>query len=164
MTLYSVHAPGAEAPDLADRADALAFVKEGFSWPALFVPALWLIYQRMWIELLVFVVLIVGLQAAFAWAGIDLGLVQWITLAVMLLFAIEANDLRRAALSRRGYRLAGIVTGRDREAAELSFFRSWLPQQERTMRNEEGRAAQPPVPLRQSGGDPEDVIGLFPGS
>ncbi len=40
--------------DLALRAEALAFVKEGFSWPALFVPAFWLIYHRMWIELVVF--------------------------------------------------------------------------------------------------------------
>ena len=56
MTVYSVYEPDKEAPDLAVRADRLAFVKEGFSWPALFLPALWLLYQRMWIELIVFVV------------------------------------------------------------------------------------------------------------
>ena len=38
MTVYSVYEPPSEAPDLMQRADRLAFVKEGFSWPALFVP------------------------------------------------------------------------------------------------------------------------------
>ena len=50
MTVYSVYEPPTEAPNLTERADRLAFVKEGFSWPALFVPLLWLIYYRMWIE------------------------------------------------------------------------------------------------------------------
>ena len=43
MTIFSVYEPQSEAPDMEVRADALKFVKEGFSWPAFFVPALWLI-------------------------------------------------------------------------------------------------------------------------
>ena len=57
-----------EAPDIEARADALQFVKEGFCWPAFFVPALWLIYCRMWIELVLFVVIFGALQWAF---GVD---------------------------------------------------------------------------------------------
>ena len=129
MTVYSVYEPGAEAPDIAERADRLAFVKEGFSWPALFLPALWLIYQRMWIELIVFVIACVALQWAFGLSDQGQALFGWASLALVVLFAFEANDLRTAALERRGYQLAGVASGRDRTDAERSFFRAWLPQQ-----------------------------------
>ena len=64
MTLFSVYEPQSEAPDLEERADSLLFVKEGFSWPALFVPGLWLIYRRMWLELVLFL----GLFLVLGWA------------------------------------------------------------------------------------------------
>ena len=54
MTVYSVYEPPTKRRTLLCARTALAFVKEGFSWPAFFVPALWLIYHRMWIELVVF--------------------------------------------------------------------------------------------------------------
>ena len=54
----------------------------------------------------------------------------WLSLALVVLFAFEANDLRRAALERRGYKV-GTAIGAGRDFAELAFFRSWLPQQER---------------------------------
>ena len=128
MTVYSVYEPGKEAPDIAVRADRLAFVKEGFSWPAFFLPALWLIYQRMWIELVVFVIACVALQWAFGLSDQGQALFGWASLALVVLFAFEANDLRTAALERRGYQLAGVASGRDRTDAERWFFRAWLPQ------------------------------------
>jgi Protein of unknown function (DUF2628) len=56
VIVYSVYEPRTEAADLTARADRLAFVKEGFSWIAFLVPALWLIFYRMWLELIVFLV------------------------------------------------------------------------------------------------------------
>ena len=63
MTLYSVYEPPGEAQDLEDRADSLVFVKEGFSWPALFVPGFWLLYRCMWLELVLFL----GLFLVLGW-------------------------------------------------------------------------------------------------
>ena len=165
MTVYSVYEPGKEASDIAVRADRLAFVKEGFSWPALFLPALWLIYQRMWIELLVFVVACVALQWAFGLSNQGQALFGWASLALVVLFAFEANDLRTAALERRGYRLAGIASGRDRMEAERSFFRAWLPQQAKAVRGaergqERQRDSEAAAPVAR--GESEEVIGLFP--
>jgi hypothetical protein len=89
----------------------------------------------------------------------------WTALAIIVLFAFEANDLRGAALERRGYRIVGLATGPDRDSAELSFFRTWLPIQERggkrAVRPERGRAAPAELPGKASG-DGEEVIGLFP--
>jgi Protein of unknown function (DUF2628) len=169
VIVYSVYEPQAEAPDLATRADRLAFVREGFSWPALLIPAFWLIYQRMWIELAVFVLLLAGLQWLFGVSAQGQSLFGWVSLALIVLFAFEANDLRTAALERRGYHLAGVAAGRSREAAELRFFCAWLPQQSRRARDAQrgpGGAERGREPTPYAGPPPEaegdEVIGLFP--
>ena len=165
MTVYSVYEPPIEAPDVAERADRLAFVKEGFSWPALLVPVLWAIYYRMWIEFIVLVLIYVALQVVFGADPQGQTLAAWASLAVGVLFAFEANDLRTLSLERRGYRLAGVASGRDQTEAERLFFHSWLPQQARPSKGPErgpeprrGGEAAASVPR----GEGEEVIGLFP--
>lgn len=165
MTAYSVFEPPGDDADLEARVGKVAFVKDGFNWVALFLPVLWLIYQRMWLELVVFLAAI----ALIPWLlGADPAarqLAGWLSLGLTLLFAFEANDLRGWVLQRRGYRFAAAVTGRDRTEAERAFFTNWLPRQQRR------RVAIPPVanqaskgaaatPTRPSGGD--EVIGSFP--
>ena len=166
MTVYSVYEPPVPAPDLIERADRLAFVKEGFAWPAFFVPLLWLIYHRMWIEFVVLLLVYIALQLAFGTDTQGQTLAACASLAIGILFAFEANDLRTASLERRGYRFAGVASGRDRIDAERSFFTAWLPRQERAAR----QPFTPPPPPRRgteartppARGEGEDVIGLFP--
>jgi hypothetical protein len=165
VTVYSVYEPPAQAPVLAERADRLAFVKEGFSWIALCVPALWLIFYRMWIELIILLLIYVALQVVFGTDAQGESVVAWASLAVGVLFAFEANDLRARALERRGYRLAGVASGHGRLEAERSFFTAWLPRQAKAARPQE-RVREP---RRESGtavtlprGEGEEVIGLFP--
>jgi hypothetical protein len=165
VTVYSVYEPPAKAPEVLVRAEALAFVKEGFSWPALLVPGLWLLFQRMWLELVLFVVLFVVLGWLLGQSDQGKGLFSWISLGIVVLFAAEANDLRRAALERRGWREVGVAVGQGREAAEFSFFRSWLPEQERSSRDwplAPDAPRQAEVSPRKPGGESEEVIGLFP--
>ena len=104
MTLYSVYEPPSEAQDLEDRAESLVFVKEGFSWPALFVPASGSSITACGSSL--------SCSSGCCWCspGVfgpsDAGktVFGWISLALVVLFAFEANDLRGAALERRGYK------------------------------------------------------------
>jgi hypothetical protein len=165
VTVYSVYEPRNEAADLAARADRLAFVKEGFSWIAFLVPALWLIFYRMWLELIVFLVGFAALEWAFGTSDAGRTLFGWVSLGLFVLFAFEANDLRAASLERRGYRLAGVASGRDRGQAELSFFRSWLPEQEKQERAPERTPEKRGSGSSQSStrAESEEVIGLFPG-
>jgi Protein of unknown function (DUF2628) len=165
VTIFSVYEPARDVSDVEARADRIAFVKEGFSWPALFVPALWLLFYRMWIELIIFLVLIGGLQWLLGGDRQGADLAGWVTLAISVLFAFEANDLRAAALARRGYRLAAVAVGHDRDEAEEQFFRAWLPQQSRSssataQRPTAKRGGDVPAPI--AGGEGEEVIGLFP--
>jgi len=161
---YSVYEPEDEGTDLTVRADRLAFVKEGFAWPALIFGVFWLLYHRMWNELIAYIAVFGGLQWLLASYTPAENLTSLVMLGLTVLFALEANDLRGAALKRRGYRLTGVAIGPDRGSAELSFFRSWLPQQKRS--EEMDRAPhQPPLsetprPLLRHQGD--EVIGLFP--
>jgi hypothetical protein len=149
--------------DVIARADRLAFVREGFSWVALLVPLVWLLYHRMWIEFVVLLLVYVGLQLALGGDAQGQALTAWAGLAISVLFAFEANDLRTASLERRSYRLAGVVSGRDRVDAERAFFVKWLPEQERIA------PVAPSSPRRDTGAPPprprgegEEVIGLFP--
>jgi len=164
VTVFAVYEPPVQAPDLIERADRLAFVKEGFSWPAFFVPLLWPIYHRMWIELAVLALVYIAMQLAIGTDTEGQTLTAWAGFAIAVLFAVAANDLRAASLERRGYRLAGVASGRDRIDAERSFLSHWLPQQETTARESASPAprrdtlARPRLPR----GEGEEVIGLFP--
>jgi hypothetical protein len=169
VTLYSVYEPPAEAPDVVARAEALVFVKEGFCWPALFVPGLWLLYQRMPLELVVFVLVFALLAWIFSDSAAGQALLSWISIAIVVLFAFEANDLRVAALERSGYRPVGVAVGRGVDDAELQFLRSWLPRQQGAAQERQGgqdRRGQAKVQAPRApairGGEGGEVIGLFP--
>jgi hypothetical protein len=163
VTVYSVYEPPVPETDVVARADRLAFVREGFSWVALLVPLVWLLYHRMWIESLVLLLVYVGLQFAFGGDAQGQALAAWASLAISVLFAFEASDLRTASLERRGYRLAGVTSGRDRVDAERAFFTRWLPEQERlapvTLASPR-RDSSTRTPRQH--GEGEEVIGLFP--
>ena len=164
VTLYSVYEPPSETQDLEDRADSLVFVKEGFSWPALFVPGLWLLYRRMWLELVLFLGLFLVLGWAFGPSDAGQTIFGWLSLALVVLFAFEANDLRRAALERRGYKQMGTAIGAGRDDAELAYFRTWLPREERGRPREAPpeRPGNAGIPAPKTSGEAEGVIGLFP--
>ena len=165
MQYYSVYETDTPAANLVERADKLAFVKEGFSLTAFFFGALWLIYQRMWIELAVYVAVFGALEWAAAANKQSAGMLGIAMFGLTVLFALEASDLRIAMLRRRGYKFAGVAIGRDRSSAELSFFRSWLPLQaaagdEREHAPITAPVSQTPRPLLR--GERDEVIGSFP--
>ena len=164
MTLYSVYEPPGAARDPEDRADSLVFVKEGFSWPALLVPGIWLLYQRMWLELIAFLFFFGLLAWVFGSSDQGQALLGWTSVALIVLFAFEANNLRRATLERRGYKQVGAAVGSGRDAAELTFFQSWLPQQEKGRLREPApaRPSNTDVPAPKESGEAGGVIGLFP--
>ena len=69
MPVYTVFAPpqgsGAAEPDPL----RFVFVKDGFCWPALFIPELWLLFRRMWLVLVVYVALSVVVSIVGARIG-----------------------------------------------------------------------------------------------
>ncbi|MEM7400235.1 MAG: DUF2628 domain-containing protein [Pseudomonadota bacterium] len=166
MTVYSVYEPGNDA-DVEARAAKIALVKEGIAWLALIVPILWLIYHRMWLELIAFLAVFLSLPLIFGSGPTGQQLAGWASLGLTILFAFEANDLRSWALRRRGFTFAGTTWGRDRVEAETRFFSRWLPDQQNVAAQGAPVTPMPVkgpaiVPTRPLGVD--EVIGSFPRS
>ncbi len=83
-------------------------VRDGFSWLAFFFSPLWLLWHSLWVEaLLAFIVLgllaALGEMAGFGLAG------SLLSLLVSLFVGLEGQNLRVAALRRRGWREIGVV-------------------------------------------------------
>jgi len=118
MKAFTVHMP----PDLAGDAAAerAAFVKDGFCWPALFIPVLWLLWHRLWLVLIAYLVAVTALGALQIIAGESAATLILIVFAFY--FAAEANNARRWSLSRRSWTPAGEAFGRSRDEAELRYF------------------------------------------
>ena len=126
MRSYTIHEPDDVVPDLLARADDLVFIKEGFAWLALFFAPLWLIYHRLWLVLLGFILVFAALGAALGALGVDATAKAWVSMLMVIVFAYEANDLRRWYLGLRGYHMAAMVSGRNRVDCERRFFNMWL--------------------------------------
>ena len=142
MRTYTVHRPRRAAGDSELEADQTVFVKEGFCWPALFVPVLWLIYHRLWLAFGGFVgvmVLIGILSNILDLNSLVSGAITFIAQAVL---AAEANDLRRWTLARRGYAFVQVVHGPSLFDAETAYFTIWAAEMNAARAGEADNEAQ----------------------
>ena len=125
MKTYTVYMPEHAADgntSIGARGPLAEFVKDGFSWPALFFGPLWLVWHRLWWELLGYVVLVAILAFAFSWMDVDPALQVATQLVLAFGLAVIGNDLRRAALERQEYREMSSVRGDRLEDCEARFF------------------------------------------
>jgi hypothetical protein len=159
MTIYAVHTPPNPRENVAAAADRCAFVRDGFSWGAFFFGPLWLLRHRSWFALAGWIAAVLALWAASYWLGLSDGLAFLCWVVIALFLGLEGGMLRSAALRRRGFDLADIVSSDRRHGAERIFYTRWLAPA--------ASPSEPPAPLfrpvtpaRTSGG--ERVIGMFP--
>ncbi len=115
MRFYTVHLRKG-APE-----DAV-LVKDGFCWPALLFGPFWMIYRRMWRELVILLAVYAGIGAVGA--AISTQLAGWLDLLVALLLGFEGNALARRALARRGYEETAVIAATGRDEAELRLARA----------------------------------------
>ena len=105
MRVFTVHTPPAETASAGAAMPLL--VPEGFCGFALLFGPLWLLAHRLWWQAAVLFV-----------ASALLGLLSpWAAAGLQLVFAFEAEDIRRWALARQGWTVAGVVASADAEAA-----------------------------------------------
>ncbi len=129
MQTYTVHEPPNTSADRVDRAERLVFIKEGFSWGAVLFGPLWLLAHRLWWPLIGYLVAYTAIEATRLAAIVDRRWIGLILIALNLLLAFEGDSLRRWALARRGWRMLGASSGRNRAECERRFFEAWLPTQ-----------------------------------
>jgi|SRR5262245_39232679 len=122
LRFYSVHAEPwnpALTPKGADRA---VIVKEGFSWPAFLIALPWLIWHRMWVVLVFYLALAVGLGALSEFGQLPDRVTTILSFLIALILGFEGNSLLRWTLKRRGYEEVGEVAAETPQAAEMRFF------------------------------------------
>jgi hypothetical protein len=157
MSVYTVHEPPLRATEASPDPERFVFVRDGFYFWAFLLTPLWMLWHRLWLVLLLYVVVTVGIQNAMHYAGIGAAGGALAMLFIAFLVGVEASTLRRFTLARRGWRQLGIVGGSNTEAAER-FFDTWAA--------EAGKAAEPeappPLPPPPRPIQPSDIVGLFP--
>ena len=166
MKAFTVHMP----PDLTGDAAAerAAFIKDGFCWPALYVPVLWLLWHRLWLVLVAYLIAATAIGAVQIIAGEAAATI--ILIAFAFYFAAEANNARRWSLHRRGWTRAGEAFGHDRGEAEIRYFtdreRRGDDDRASSSTGELAKAGWPPAAAAASvsGADPDaaGIVGLFP--
>jgi hypothetical protein len=170
MPVYTVHAPVATDASLV-ATDRFAFIRDGFHFWAMVFGPLWLIWHRLWLAL-------IGWLVAFA--AIDLGMtalraggvaVLSANCLIALLMGFEAASLQRWTLSRRNWRQLDVVVGDDEESAERRFFDRWTARQRGLSNDQMATERGGPPPTRDIPGQPfskpppleqSEIIGLFP--
>jgi hypothetical protein len=163
MAVYTVHQPPLRDAAAVPDAARFAFVRDGFSfWAFLFAP-LWMLWHRMWLVLIGYLAIAIGLEGILTLFGASEFSLTIVGLFISLLVGLEASTLRRFTLRRRRWDNLGLVSGHDLEEAERRFFDAWL---RRGPRAAAGPAVTAP-PMSASGAAPRasqdgGVIGLFP--
>jgi hypothetical protein len=156
MTTYTVHAPPVSATGGASEADRTIFVKDGFCWPALIIPVIWMLYRRMWIVLCFYALFAVAIELAGRFLGAPTATALGILGALYL--GVEGNTLRRWTLARRGFAERAVVDGRSIAEAEIRFFHRLASAPDNADQVAAGAPASPAARPSFS----TDIVGLFP--
>jgi hypothetical protein len=157
MSVYTVHEPPPKGEKTAADPERFAFVRDGFHFWAFLLTPLWMLWHRLWLALVVYVVLLVAIGIGLSAVGARGGPVYAAAFILALLVGFEAGTLRRWKLARRGWKNLGVVVGDDIEDAEQRFFDAWT----------RARTARQPVPppAASTFRMPQavtDIVGLFP--
>jgi hypothetical protein len=162
VSVYTVHEPPARTASQLPEAERIVFVRDGFSFWAFIAAPCWMLWHRLWLVLVGYVLITAILIGGLAVLGASSAALVIVGLIIALLVGLESGTLRRLALRRRGWTNVGIVSGVDLEDAERRFFGAWL---HKTPSANPADPAPPPLPAApppQRGAPPSEVIGLFP--
>jgi hypothetical protein len=169
MPVYTVHAPVTSSADLG-ATDRFTFIRDGFHVWALLLGPVWLVWHRLWLAVIGWIVVIAAIVVAMASLGVGRGAIFVAACLVALLMGLEAASLWRWTLSRRNWRQLDIVVADDEEAAERRFFDRWTASQ-RILDDQSTIDRGAPPPTRHVPGQPfsrppplpqSEIIGLFP--
>lgn len=104
----------------------IVLIKDGFCWPALFFTPFWLIFRGMWLVLALYIGVSLIIVALAELNYIDPSILFWLNLGISLIFAYEANFLRKWTLQRRKYNHVGVTLGNNIREAEVGFFAQFI--------------------------------------
>jgi Protein of unknown function (DUF2628) len=164
MSIYTVHQPPLGSGATAAEPYRFVFVRDGFSWWAFLLTPLWMLWHRLWLALLIYLLVAAAVDAGLHALGASMVMLVLAGLLISLLAGLEAGTLRRFKLARRHWRNVGVVTGDDLEDAERRFFDAWVRQApaRRPAAPNGAVTSGPATPGAAPPAASSGVIGLFP--
>jgi Protein of unknown function (DUF2628) len=162
MPTYTVHAAPPKAGEQQSDPQRFLFVRDGFYFWAFLLAPLWLLFRRLWLVLLGYLVLGALLGGVFYALQLPWLLRLFGSLLLALLVGFEAATLWRWTLARRGWKTLGFVVGDDEESAERRFFTAWSERAAAPAVPPSASEPQYAAPVRRGAPSGADVIGLFP--
>src|SRR5262245_18072065 len=155
MKIYTVHEPDLRKDETSPDPDRFRFIRDGFHVWAFLLGPLWMLWHRLWLVLVIYLVA----TGAVQWGLFALGMPGVVKFAVGVLIAVligcEAGSLRRWSLRRR-FTQVGVVAARDLEEAERRFFEEWTG--EASPRAPERSSYVPPAPFSPVAPASPDVL------
>jgi len=112
MRVWTVHL----RPALAGKPARTVIMREGFSWWAALFPLLWFLAKRLWIVAALYFAL-----ATLLGFVLPSSISPWAMVTLQILAGFEARNLQRWTLERQGFRLMGVVQGRNEDGAALNL-------------------------------------------
>jgi hypothetical protein len=162
MPTYTVHAAPPKAGEQTSDPQRFVFVRDGFHFWAFLLAPLWMLYRRLWLVLLLYLIVVGVLGGALAALRAPAVLQATLDFLIALLVGFEAATLMRWTLARRGWQTLGFVVGDDEEAAERRFYGAWTERASATAAPPPAPAPAYAMPVRRGPPSGADVIGLFP--
>lgn len=151
VAVYTIHEQPNPPADRIDRAEALVFIPDAFSWGAAGMAPFWLASHQLWLALGAYVAVVAALAAGLAALGVNEAWTLAAIVAINVWVGFEAHNIRRQALEASGWREAGSVSGRNLAECERRFFDHWL-------------TGQPILSRRDAEGSEPSTLGLPPAS
>lgn len=118
LKTYSVHT----LPWSAESDGDVVLVREGFNWLALIFGVLWALWHGMWRTAIALVAIGAAIGGIAALAGLAPDAASLLQFLVQIGLGLWGNDLRRAALVRRGYIERTVVAAGDMTEAEHRYL------------------------------------------
>jgi Protein of unknown function (DUF2628) len=154
---FTVHAPS--LPAGGDPDARILFVPDTFSLLAFLVPWAYFLWHRMWLVTLAYLLAVAVLVVALTAFGFSEPVRFGIFFVFSLLIGLEARNIRRWTLDRRGYHDEGVVVAPTLDDAERRYF----AERAFALAPSLPPGGPPSVyPAATGGGVGSGVIGMFP--
>jgi hypothetical protein len=160
MPTYTVHEPPLRKGEAVFAPERFVFVRDGFYVWAFLLAPLWLLWRRLWLAFVLYLVANFVLNVDLVLIGAPPGVKFLTSLLIALLVGLEASTIWRRKLAWKKWKMLGFVVGDDAETAERRFYAAWAKRPDDKLAA--APAPQYSAPVRRGPPSPSDVIGLFP--
>lgn len=164
MTTYTVHHPAKSPAEIVHHCEATEFVKDGFCWPGLLVPPVWMLSRHLWLGFAGYIATVVVLLVIASTLALSDQMFLLLVILLNVVVGFEGNNIRRWTLRWRGLSDVGVVIEKPLVDAERRFFQGLLERTEPL----DAPALRPEGPKHQTIqiagalSEPDDMVGLFP--